>query len=71
MQKDYELYLRDQFQTADKTGTGSLSKADFARLLQQLNIHLTETEILAIFDGSNTNRTAIGGEQVEAILNEN
>ena len=65
MQKDYELYLRDQFQMADKDSSGTLTLSEFAKLMQQLNIALTEKEILDIFDSCNTNRKPDeDGEQV-------
>ena len=38
MQKDYELYLRDQFQMADKDSSGTLTISEFTKLMQQLNI---------------------------------
>ncbi|XP_059082228.1 1-phosphatidylinositol 4,5-bisphosphate phosphodiesterase eta-2-like isoform X1 [Tigriopus californicus] len=64
IQKDYELYLRNQFHTADENHNGNLTLNEFSGLLQQLNINLTEKEICAIFDEVNTNRTEIDGEQV-------
>ena len=65
LQKDYELYLRDQFLMADKDSSGTLTLPEFAKLMQQLNIALTEKEILAIFDSCNTNRKPDeDGEQV-------
>ena len=65
MQKEYELYLRDQFQMADKDSSGTLTLSEFAKLVQQLNIALTEKEILDIFDSCNTNRKPDeDGEQV-------
>lgn len=64
IQKEYELYLRNQFHSADENQSGNLTVNEFAVLLQQLNIALTETEILKIFDEVNTDRTEIDGEQV-------
>lgn len=64
IQKEYELYLRNQFHTADENESGNLTINEFAILLQQLNINLTESEILKIFDEVNTDRTEIDGEQV-------
>lgn len=64
IQKEYELYLRNQFHAADENESGDLTLNEFATLLQQLNINLTEAEILKIFDEVNTDRTEIDGEQV-------
>ena len=36
IQKEYELYLRNQFQTADENGSGNLTINEFAGLLQQV-----------------------------------
>ncbi len=65
IQKEYEQHLKGQFAAADEDGNGTLAFREFAGLLQQLNIDLSEGQLARIFDEVNTDRTpAVGGEQV-------
>lgn len=65
IQKEYELYLRNQFHAADDNRSGSLTINEFSGLLRQLNINLNEREIKQIFDEVNTDRNLEErGEQV-------
>ena len=45
IQKEYEMYLRDQFRAADVNDSGSLTMNEFSLLLRQLNIDLTEVHL--------------------------
>jgi len=49
-QKEYELYLREKFNSADKSGTGVLDLHEFSLLLKQINIYLEEEEIVKVFN---------------------
>ena len=66
MQKEYELYLRNQFHAADENDSGNLTLNEFAGLLLQLNIDLNAKQISQIFDEVNTDSTPEhgGSEQV-------
>ncbi len=68
IQREYEQQLKAQFAAADEDGNGTLTIREFAGLMQQLNIDLSEGEILQIFNEVNTDRTEIEGEQVGATL---
>ena len=68
IQREYEQQLKAQFAAADEDGNGTLTIREFAGLMQQLNIDLSEGEILQIFNEVNTDRTEIEGEQVWATL---
>ena len=64
-QKEYELYLRDQFTAADKSKNGFLFLPEFTALLKQLNIDLGEVEVEKVFEEANTDkRTKVGGGKV-------
>lgn len=62
LQKEYELYLRNQFHAADDNDSGNLTVNEFAGLLQQLNIDLNAEQIRQIFDEVNTDRTPEHGD---------
>ena len=49
-QKEYELYLREKFNSADKSGTGYLDLKEFSLLLKQINIFLEEEDIIKVFN---------------------
>ena len=55
-QKEYEMYLRDQFIAADKSKNGFLFLNEFAGLLKQLNINMEEEEIEKVFEEANTDK---------------
>jgi len=55
-QKEYEMYLRDQFMAADKSKNGFLFLNEFAALLKQLNINMDEEEIEKVFEEANTDK---------------
>ena len=55
-QKEYEMYLRDQFIAADKSKNGFLFLNEFATLLKQLNINMEEEEIEKVFEEANTDK---------------
>ena len=55
-QKEYEIYLRDQFMAADKSKNGFLFLNEFAALLKQLNINMDEEEIEKVFEEANTDK---------------
>ena len=55
-QKEYEMYLRDQFIAADKSKNGFLFLNEFAALLKQLNINMDEEEIEKVFEEANTDK---------------
>ena len=55
-QKEYEMYLRDQFIAADKSKNGFLFLNEFATLLKQLNINMDEVEIEKVFEEANTDK---------------
>ena len=63
IQKEYELYLRNQFHAADANRSGSLTVDEFSGLLRQLNVHLTADEIARIFDECNTDHTPEKGNK--------
>ena len=61
-QKEYELYLRDQFTAADRSKNGYLFLPEFTALLKQLNIDLGEMDVEKVFEEANTDkRTKVGG----------
>ena len=72
IQKEYELYLRNQFHAADENRSGNLTINEFSILLRQLNINLNEEQITQIFDEVNTDRTpeVNGGEKGEQVIDE-
>ena len=55
-QKEYEMYLRDQFNAADESKNGFLNLSEFATLLKQLNIDLGEVDIPKVFKEANTDK---------------
>jgi len=64
-QKEYEMYLRDQFMAADKSKNGFLFLNEFAALLKQLNINMEEEEIEKVFEEANTDKgTMVDGHHV-------
>ena len=70
-QKEYEMYLRDQFMAADKSGNGFLFLNEFAGLLKQLNIYMEEDEIEKVFEEANTDKGTMvshGLEKLEMFL---
>ena len=60
-QKEYEMYLRDQFMAADKSKNGFLFLNEFAGLLKQLNINMEEEEIEKVFEEANTDKGTMVG----------
>jgi Ca2+-binding EF-hand superfamily protein len=58
-QKEYELYLRDQYNAADKSKNGFLFLSEFATLLKQLNIDMDEAEIETVFEEANTDKATL------------
>ncbi len=65
VQKEYEQHLKEQFAAADANRNGTLSLQEFAALLRQLNINLSEKGIAQIFDEVNTDPTTDDdGQQV-------
>ena len=60
-QKEYEMYLRDQFIAADKSKNGFLCLNEFAALLKQLNINMEEEEIEKVFEEANTDKGTMVG----------
>ena len=70
-QKEYEMYLRDQFMAADKSENGFLFLNEFAGLLKQLNIYMEEDEIEKVFEEANTDKGTMvshGLEKLEMFL---
>lgn len=57
-QKEYELYLRKLFNSADKSGTGFLDLKEFSFLLKQINIELEECEIIKLFNEFDKDNTS-------------
>jgi len=49
-QKEYELYLREKFNSADESKTGYLTLPEFSLLLKQINIFLEEEDIIKMFN---------------------
>ena len=66
-QKEYEMYLRDQFIAADKSKNGFLCLNEFAALLKQLNINMEEEEIEKVFEEANTDKgTMVGVRNIKS-----
>jgi len=63
-QKEYELYLRRVFNTADKSKNGYLFLDEFAMLLRQINIFMDEAQIEKVFAEANVHKSEVESEQV-------
>jgi len=57
-QKEYELYLREKFNSADKSKTGYLNLPEFSLLLKQINIFLEEEDIIKMFNEVDTDKSS-------------
>lgn len=64
-QKEYELFLKKQFQNADKNGNGSLTLDECHDLIGQLNIKMPKEDIETLFRTANKNRAK--QREVEAL----
>ncbi|XP_023348144.1 1-phosphatidylinositol 4,5-bisphosphate phosphodiesterase delta-4 [Eurytemora carolleeae] len=63
-QKEYELYLRGIFTSADKSKNGYLFLDEFAMMLKQINIYLAPDEIEKVFAQANIDKFTVEGQQV-------
>ena len=63
-QKEYEMYLKKIFTTADISKNGYLFLNEFALLLKQLNIDMEEAEIEKVFNEANRDKNMIDGKHV-------
>ena len=63
-QKEYEMYLKKIFTTADISKNGYLFLNEFALLLKQLNIDMEEAEIEKVFNEANRDKKMIDGKHV-------
>ncbi|XP_050703506.1 1-phosphatidylinositol 4,5-bisphosphate phosphodiesterase delta-4-like isoform X2 [Eriocheir sinensis] len=63
-EKQYDVWLRRQFQEADKDNNESLNFAECCVLLKQLNIKMDKTHARKLFNQANTSKQKRGGEQV-------
>ena len=57
-QKEYELYLREKFNSADESKTGYLTLPEFSLLLKQINIFLEEEDIIKMFNEVDTDNSS-------------
>jgi len=69
-QKDYELYLKKQFKSADDNESGYLNFDEVKDLCRQLNIKMDKEDMLRLFDLANTNKGDINNKDKEQVLNE-
>jgi len=58
-QKEYELYLREKFNSADISRTGFLNLKEFSLLLKKINIYLEEDEIVKVFNDVDTDKSTL------------
>lgn len=63
-EKQYDIWLRIQFQDADKDNNKSLNFAECCALLRQLNIKMDKSHAKKLFNQANTSKQKRGGEQV-------
>ena len=63
-QKEYEMYLKKIFTTADVSQNGYLFLNEFTLLLKQLNIDMEEAEIEKVFNNANIAKNMIDGKHV-------
>ena len=63
-QKEYEMYLRKIFTTADIIKNGYLFLNEFTLLLKQLNISMEEAEVEKVFTEANNDQNMIEGKLV-------
>ena len=54
-QKEYEIFLRKQFQNADKNKNGSLTFDEVKTLTEQLNVKMDKEDLKKLFDVANKN----------------
>ena len=57
-QKEYELHLREKFNSADLDSTGYLDLKEFSLLLKQINIFLEEEDIIKMFNEVDTDNSS-------------
>ncbi|XP_066957865.1 1-phosphatidylinositol 4,5-bisphosphate phosphodiesterase delta-4-like isoform X5 [Macrobrachium rosenbergii] len=63
-EKQYDVWLREQFNEADKDNNGSLNFDECSALLKQLNIKMDKSHAKKLFNQANTNKQKRDGEQV-------
>ena len=63
-QKEYEMYLKKIFTTADISQNGYLFLNEFTLLLKQLNISMEEAEVEKVFTEANIGQNMIDGKKV-------
>jgi len=62
-QREYELYLKKQFQQADKNKNGSLTFEECLGLTEQLNIQMDKKNLLEFFQAANKNKAKKGEKE--------
>ncbi|XP_047486033.1 1-phosphatidylinositol 4,5-bisphosphate phosphodiesterase eta-2-like isoform X2 [Penaeus chinensis] len=63
-EKQYDVWLRKQFEEADKDNNGSLNFSECCALLKQLNIKMDKIHAKKLFNQANTSKQKRDGEQV-------
>lgn len=63
-EKQYDVWLRKQFEEADKDDNGSLNFNECCNLLKQLNIKMDKTHAKKLFNQANTSKQKRDGDQV-------
>ncbi|XP_045600729.1 1-phosphatidylinositol 4,5-bisphosphate phosphodiesterase delta-4 isoform X3 [Procambarus clarkii] len=63
-EKQYDVWLRQQFEEADKDNNGSLNFNECCTLLKQLNIKMDKTHAKKLFNQANTSKQKRDGDQV-------
>ncbi|XP_068245715.1 1-phosphatidylinositol 4,5-bisphosphate phosphodiesterase delta-4-like isoform X3 [Palaemon carinicauda] len=63
-EKQYDVWLREQFNEADKDNNGSLNFDECCTLLKQLNIKMDKSNAKKLFNQANTNKQKRDGDQV-------
>ncbi|KAK4328303.1 hypothetical protein Pmani_001287 [Petrolisthes manimaculis] len=63
-ERQYDVWLRKQFEEADKDNNGSLNFNECCALLKQLNIKMDKIHAKKLFNQANTSKLKRDGEQV-------
>jgi len=69
-QKEYELYLKNQFRKADANGSGHLDFSETKELCNSLNIKLSREDFKKLFDAANTEKTNPATNEKGEVLDE-
>jgi len=64
-QQEYEMYLKKQFQNADKNKNGSLTFDEVKTLVDQLNVKIEKEDLRRLFNAANKNKST--KDQKEAL----